>query len=585
METIVRYNEDAMYKLRRRKIALGEMKGEITGYPSIDMPWLKYYTEEQILAPIPNMTALEYLKVLNNNNLNIPAIEFLGQQITYLELFKKINDTTKSLHALGVKPGEIVTIMLPACPEEVFLFYAIDQIGACANFVFPGTPLNEVEHNMEEFNSRKLIILDDILMQPNNLVNNSKYNIVTTSLTGEHKVKGKNIYTWDTFDKLSKYVEMPIYKRNQEEPLFIAKTGGSTGKPKAVVINDRGFNLQVQQHLNSPINYTSGDRWVRVWPLFSASSAVSSHHLPLCFGMTTIIEPAIDIEKMDDLIINYKPSHLLMISYCIDSLLKSKKIQDLDLSFIKTMGIGGEGVTPEFEEKAQRFMNNHNINSAMMYGYGMTENSSGVTSRFNYDTSKTGSVGVPQINTIVGIFDPETMKELSYGEEGEVCILSSTHMLGYYGDDALTKSILKKHEDGNVWLHSGDLGFMDEDGHLFIQGRTKRMIMLFSGDKIYPKDLEDLIETIEEVDRAVVVPEPDPNHENNVVPCVFVTLNQKIDENLLSKKVQEILGGNLSSNIKLNHLYIREVLPQTAIGKVDLKQLEEETKKMCKKRN
>ena len=84
METIVRYNEDAMYKLRRRKIALGEMKGEITGYPSIDMPWLKYYTEEQILAPIPNMTALEYLKVLNNNNLNRPAIEFLGKQITYL---------------------------------------------------------------------------------------------------------------------------------------------------------------------------------------------------------------------------------------------------------------------------------------------------------------------------------------------------------------------------------------------------------------------------------------------------------------------------------------------------------------------
>ena len=149
METIVKYNEDALYKLRRRKIALGEMKGEITGYPSIDMPWLKYYTEEQILAPIPNMTALEYLKVLNNNNLNRPAIEFLGKQITYLELFKKINDTTKSLHALGVKPGEIVTIMLPACPEEVFLFYAIDQIGACANFIFPGTPLNEVEKTIK----------------------------------------------------------------------------------------------------------------------------------------------------------------------------------------------------------------------------------------------------------------------------------------------------------------------------------------------------------------------------------------------------------------------------------------------------
>ena len=575
----VRYNEDAFYKLKRRKIALGEMEGEITGYPSIDMPWLKYYTEEQILAPIPNMSALDYLKLLNNNNLNLPAIEFLGKQITYIELFKKINDTTKSLHALGVKPGEIVTIMLPACPEEVFLFYAIDQIGACANFIFPGTPLSEVEKTMEEFNSNKLIIVEDILMQPNNLVDNPKYNIVTTSLTGDYKIEAKNICTWQYFYELSEHVNMPIYKRSQEKPLFIAKTGGSTGKPKAVLLSDRHFNLQVHQHLNSPINYSAGDRWVRVWPLFSASSAVSSSHLPLCFGMTTVIEPAIDIEKLDDVILNYKPSHMLMISYCIDSLIKSPKISGQDLSFIKTMGIGGEGVTPEFEEKAQQFMYDHNINSAMMYGYGMTENSSGVTSRFNYETSKTGSVGVPQINTVVGIFDQDTLDELPYGEEGEVCILSSTQMLGYFGDTALTRSVLKKHRDGNIWLHSGDLGFMDEDGHLFIQGRTKRMIMLFSGDKIYPKDIEDLIETIPEIDRAVVVPEPDPEHDNNVVPCVFVTLNTDISPQELKQKVDQVLGDNISSNIKLQNIYIKETLPQTAIGKVDLQTLEEETKK------
>jgi long-chain acyl-CoA synthetase len=263
METIVRYNEDALYKLRRRKIALGEMTGEITGYPSIDMPWLKYYTEEQILAPIPNMSALDYLKVLNNNNLNLPAIEFLGKHITYLELFKKINDTTKSLHALGVKPGEIVTIILPACPEEVFLFYAIDQIGACANFIFPGTPLTEVEKTMEEFNSTNLIILEDILMQPNNLVNNPKYNIVTTSLAGEYKIQEKNTRTWSAFEEQGKTVEPPLYKRNQEEPLFIAKTGGSTGKPKSVILADRSFNLQAHQHLNTIQNQANGDRWFR----------------------------------------------------------------------------------------------------------------------------------------------------------------------------------------------------------------------------------------------------------------------------------------------------------------------------------
>ena len=584
METIVRYNEDAMYKLRRRKIALGEMKGEITGYPSIDMPWLKYYTEEQILAPIPNMSALEYLKILNNNNLNLPAIEFLGKQITYLELFKKINDTTKSLHALGVKPGEIVTIMLPACPEETFLFYAIDQIGACANFVFPGTPLNEVEHNMEEFNSRKLIILDDILMQPNNLVNNSKYNIVTTSLTGEHKVKGKNIYTWDTFDKLSKYVEMPIYKRNQEEPLFIAKTGGSTGKPKAVVLSDRHFNLQVHQHLNSPINYSSGDRWVRLWPLFSASAAVSSSHLPLCYGMLSVLEPKFDINKLDEIVMRSKPSHMPIISSCIDSLISSQLINGQDLSFIKTLGIGGEGVTAEFEEKAEQFMIEHNIDSCMTYGYGMTENASGVTSRFNRETSSVGSVGVPQINTVVSTFDLETNEELQYGEEGEICVLSSTFMLGYYGNEQKTNEIFKMHNDGNIWLHTGDIGYIDENGHVFIKGRTKRVIFIFTGEKVYPLDLEELLETIEEIDKVIVVAEPDPEHEGALVPCCFVTLSSQISKEELEQKVSTLLKEKAANYVRINNIHIKDHMPKTAIGKIDWKQLEEEAKTLSKKK-
>lgn len=583
METIVRYNEDAMYKLRRRKIALGEMKGEITGYPSIDMPWLKYYTEEQILAPIPNMTALEYLKVLNNNNLNIPAIEFLGQQITYLELFKKINDTTKSLHALGVKPGEIVTIMLPACPEEVFLFYAIDQIGACANFVFPGTPLNEVEHNMEEFNSRKLIILDDILMQPNNLVNNSKYNIVTTSLTGEHKVKGKNIYTWDTFDKLSKYVEMPIYKRNQEEPLFIAKTGGTTGKPKSVLLSGRSFNLQVQQHLNADLNYSVGDRWLRMWSLFSASAAVSSSHLPLCYGMTLILEPIPDIEHLDEVLLRTKPSHMPLIASCLDSLMNSPLLEDGALSFMKSLGIGGEGVTPEFEEKANEFAKKHKIGDCMTYGYGMTENGSGASTRFDLRTSSPGGAGVPMLNNVISIFDPDTNEELKYGEEGEVCILSSTFMLGYYNDIENTNAVLKKHKDGRIWLHSGDLGTMNEDGHLFIKGRIKRVISLYTANKIFPSELEALIEIIDEVERAIVVPEEDANHPGFVRPCLFVTLNKEIPLDRLKKKIDEQLSG-LPDYTKIETIHIRGKLPSTDIGKVDIKRLEQEAMKLSKKK-
>lgn len=583
--TNLRINEDAFLKLRKRRKILEQGTGHFTGYPSIDMPWLKYYTEEQIMAPIPHgITAYDYLRILNNNNLDLPAIEFLGKQWTFKELFEAINDTTKALHAIGVKPGDIVTIVLPACPEETFLFYAIDQIGACANFIFPGTSISEIEETIYEFNSKHLILFDQILAQSPKLQNDSSIKKIYKSY--DDKIKFcEDVRPYSEFMKEGFKTEMPIYKRDTNSPLFIAKTGGSTGKPKSVLLSDESFNLQVHQHLNSPIDYSAGDRWVRVWPLFSASCAVSSHHLPLCYGMNTIIEPAIDIDKLDELILNYRPSHMMMIASCIESLLKSELMKGKDLSFIKTMGLGGEGVTGEFEKKAEDFMIEHNITSSMTYGYGMTENSSGATSRFNRETSSVGGVGVPQVNTIVSIFDPETEEELSYGEEGEICVLSSNFMLGYYNDPKLTASVLKQHKDGNVWLHSGDLGYMDENGHLFVKGRTKRMIMLFSGNKIYPLDIEEMIETIDEVDRAIIVSEPDPIHEGSVVPCAFVTLNTQLNEQELREKINTVLGEKMANYVNLNSIHILEKLPHIGIGKVDLQKLERESYRLSKRNN
>ena len=467
----LRVNEDAFLKLSKRKKILEQGTGHFTGYPSIDMPWLKYYTEEQITAPIPHMSCYDYLRFCNNNNLRNAAMQFGDEIITYKDMFKKITEVSKALVNLGVQPGEIVSIVLPACPEEAYLFYALDNIGACTNFVFPGLPISEIEQNMQELGSSKVIIFEELLNQPNNLVGNENIKIITTSFAPP-VLESKNVKDWNSFIEEGKNVVLPKYTRSEEEPIFIAKTSGSTSKPKNVVLNDRAFNLQAQQHLNSTLNYTNGDSWVRVWPLFSASAAVSSMHLPFCYGMKLIIEPLPDIDKTDELLMKYKPTHMVMIASSIDSLLRSDIIRGQDLSFIKTLGIGGEGVTPEFEIKANNFMKDHNINTTMMYGYGMTENASGATSRFNQETSSPGSVGVPQVNTIVSIFDPETHEELTYGEEGEICILSSSQMLGYYKNPEMTSNALKLHKDGNLWLHSGDLGCMDENGHLFVKGRT-----------------------------------------------------------------------------------------------------------------
>ena len=158
-------------------------------------------------------------------------------------------------------------------------------------------------------------------------------------------------------------------------------------------------------------------------------------------------------------------------------------------------------------------------------------------------------------------------------------------MLGYFNDPKLTAAVLKQHKDGNIWLHSGDLGYMDENGHLFVKGRTKRMIMLFSGNKIYPLDIEEMIETIDEVDRAIIVPEPDPIHEGSVVPCAFITLNTQLNGQELRKKINTVLGEKMANYVNLNSIHILDELPHIGIGKVDLQKLEQESYRLSKRNN
>lgn len=580
--------EKKLRDLYLRKIALGELQGPTTGYPSIDKPWLKYYTEEQILAPKPNMSAYDYLRVLNNNNLNNIALEDpeRGEKISYREFFSIVNSISKSLYSFGVREKEIITVVLPPLFEEVYLLYAADQIGACVNFVCPADAMDEIESNMKLLNSNKLIISDNLLSQENNFINNSNYNVINISLNGDYRNQGENITSWQEFEKMGENVEFPMYIRDPEETLFIAKTGGSTGKPKNVMLSDKSFNLQVHQHLNSPLNYSSGDRWLRVWPMFSASSAVDSVHLPLCFGMTQVIVSEFDINKIDEMILKYRPSHIILISSCLDILLKSELLKDQDLSFIKSIGIGGEKVTPETEEKAKEFMIKHNISSCMTYGYGMSENGSGATSRFNEATSTVGGMGVPQVNTTVGIFIKDSDEELQYNKEGEICVNSETLMNGYYNDPVETNKVLKKHADGTVWLHTLDRGYIAKNGQVFPRGRYKRMIFLFDGNKVYPDDISELLETLDVIDRAVIVTEPDPIHENSIVPCAFITLNHEISEEELRQQVEEVIKKYAASFVKLNNIYICSAIPKTSIGKVDLQGLEAEARsRAVKKRN
>lgn len=576
----LKINEDAFLKLQKRKKILEEGKGYFTGYPSIDMPWLKYYTEEQILCPTPSLSAYDYIKILNINNLNKTAINYKGSRISYKELFQNVENTAKFLKRLGVKKGEKVTALMPPSPEEIYLLYALDKIGAAVNFVIFGTPMEKVYKTMKELNSTKIFIADcfeynveQILSEGITDIIEVPFSLNANSFKKGNK-KGNNIKKWNELLEESKNDLAVSDFRNIEDTLFIAKTGGTTGEPKCVEINDQSFNNVSHQYLNSSLDYNVGDKWLRLWPIFHATSAISGNHLPLCAGMEILLAPEFNFTNIDEIIWNYKPNHLLLVPPLLEIIINSPLLQNKDLSFVKTVGCGGAGMTSELEKKAIEFFKVHNADVYLGCGYGLTENSSVATIRMNEETTTQGGVGVPLVDTIVSVFDVETGNELKYNQEGEICIKSSNFMKGYYKDEESTKKVIRSHKDGSKWIHTGDLGYIDENGQVYIKGRIMRTIFLHSAEKVYPNDLEDRLSIVEGVKEIAVISIPDKEHEGFFVPACCIVPESSISPDEIINNINLFCQNNVEAYAIPRNIYFVSKIPVTKMGKPDIKQLE-----------
>lgn len=574
-------NEAVARKLQLRKIAIGELDGEMTGYPSKDMPWLKYYSEEQILSPIPHCSAYSYLKAQNVDNLNGIAINFMGRvKITYRQLFKNIEITAKMLKTLGVKKGDVVTAVLPASPEEVYLIYAIDIIGAIANYLFPGTPIETICANINELNSTKLFVCNMSQKDADTVYSNTK----VTDIIDTFPLKRENsLKSWKTLKFQSVFKRKVKEDRSETDTLFIAKTGGSTGSPKNVLIDDRCFNNIIHQYQNSSIDFNKGDKWLRLWPIFHVTTAISGNHLALCHGMEMILIPVFDLEKIDELIWQYKPNHIPLAPPSLEVIINSPLLKDKDLSFIKLCGCGGTGMTSELEIKANAFLKEHGANIKVGCGYGLTENSSSATIRMNDETTKLDGAGIPLVNTIVSVFNPQTNEELSYNQEGEIYIKSNNFMKGYLNDEKGTNSVIKTHSDGSLWIHTGDIGYIDEDGQVFVKGRITRTIFLYTAEKVYPTNLEDKLSHVEGVEEIAVIAVPDKEHNGHFVPACCVVRDSNFTEQEVTENILSFCTSKIEPYAIPRDIHFIEKMPLTPMQKVDIKQLESEALKLSKR--
>lgn len=567
-------NEEVLKNLELRKLSL---EGSLTGYASIDKPWLKYYTEEHIKAKIPNMTAYDYLKEMNKDNLDLIAFDCQdGSIYTYRDFFNIVDNVAKSLYQLGVKKGSKILTMLPTLEHEAFLLYGVNRVGGTIAYNHPESSIEDLISSINDFNIELFFVFDFLLTKE---MENAIYektnvkNIVDISYKPLINRNGLTI-SWNDFLEYGKNLELPKIEHNPNDLLFIAKTGGTTGKPKSVMLSDNCFNIAVHQYLNSDLPYEKSDRWLRLWPLFSATAAVSNCHLPLCAGMNNIIRNfPLNINDFDKIFYDVKPEHLLLIPQLLDVLEKSELLKKEDLSFVKTNGCGGLSITSDFENRVKKFHKEHNINTYLGYGWGCTENSTSAAMRSNEKTTTIGTVGAPLVNTVVAVFDPDTLEEKKYNEEGELCIKSYTKMIGYYNDKELTNGVLKKHNDGYIWLHTGDLGMISEEGIVTVLGRMTRSIFVFPMAKLYPSFVEETLAKIPGVKEIAVGKIPDKEHDGFELPIAFIVAYDNYSEEEILNQIDIIASHSMPIYAKPNKIYFKDSFPRTLGDKIDINAL------------
>lgn len=245
----------------------------------------------------------------------------------------------------------------------------------------------------------------------------------------------------------------------------------------------------------------------------------------------------------------------------------------MDLSFLYTLACGGDSMNEGLEHRLNEFRKEHGMKYPLAQGYGMSELSAAASFCVNR-IYKEGSVGIPSLTVNVGIFDPETGRELGYKEIGEVCVTGASMMKGYFNRPEETAHVMRRHEDGEVWIHSGDLGYMDEDGFLYIKGRIKRMITRFDGHKVFPINLESMITELPDVRNCAVVGVNDMEHSQGQYPLALVELADGAEEGTVCRRIFDYCHENAEERGRPVAVVAVKKLLLTPMGKIDNRTLE-----------
>ncbi len=558
---------------------------------SVEKPWMKHYPDSVKNLPTPKTTAYRYMTESNADRQSATAINYYGKKISHGELKKSIDATADAFAAAGVKEGDIVSFLSVATPETIYCIYALNKLGATANTIDPRMDVESIRRAVVESESKIFVVIDVSYEKIVPILDKINQELIITVSAAQSlpfikkaamrlKVRTNIPYN----DRVIKYTTFlakgkgtaAIEASYKGDAVFsIPYTGGTTGFAKGVMITNDGVNATAFNLMNSGIIHEKGDSFLDIIPVFTSYGMCCGLHMPLVLGLVLIPVPKFELSQYGKLFKTYKPNHSISTPAFYESLMHSKELQDMDLSFLKCLGSGGDTMNKGLEKKLNQFVKSRGMRYPITQGYGLSESSAAVSFCVN-DIYKPSSVGIPSLTITAGVFDEESGNELGCNEIGEICITGQSLMKGYYKRPEETANVLRKHEDdGLTWLHTGDLGYIDEDGFLFIIGRIKRMITRFDGHKVFPINIESLVARHKEVKNCSVIGVSDMDRTQGHYPVVFVEFDEYVDdkENFCKNLFNEC-NALLEERGKPVTVVPIDKIPLTGSGKNDFRTLE-----------
>ena len=561
-----------------------------------ERPWLKYYEEDNIPKSIeyPDCSMVDMVIQSAEKWPDNVAYSYYGHKVTYKHFVKKIEKAARALKNYGVKEGDRVTICMPNTPEGITMVYAVNMVGAVCNMVHPLSSEKELEYYIKIAESKYVLVFDAvfdkiyrlrdtagleriIVVRPSDGLGFLKQKMYRLLHIKKVKlpVNDNRVVLWEDFIANSYFYQGNYHEeRGGADPAVIMYSGGTTGAPKAVLLSNLNINAESICDGAMIRQIVPGATVLSILPLFHCFGLGVCIHTPLCKGMGCILIPAFSHKQFADIIKKNSPNFIVGVPTLFEALVNTKLNQD-DLKSVTAVICGGDALTKTLRDKVNTYLKAHGSDAKIRVGYGLTEGSGAVclSPENSFDD---GIIGAPLPDIDFKIVKNGTFDRQPVGSEGEICLSGPLVMMGYLGDEVETAQTLRLHEDGKIWLHTGDLGYLGDDGLIYFAQRLKRMI-ISSGYNIYPTHLESIINSHEGVLTSTVIGIDHPH--KGQVPKAFIVLKPGYKAGKrIEREIRELLERNVPIYALPTAYEFRDKLPTTLVGKVAFKKLEAEEK-------